>query len=112
MHAGQKVLCLNINQFLANGRKEKVKIAVPLKCLRNFWRPLEMPLINHEVKLALWWIENCVSSGGENISNDGAVENAGTTATFKTTDAKRYVPVVTLSTENNVKLAKQLNERF
>ena len=29
-----------------NGTKNGVKIAVPLKYLSNFWRPLEMPLIN------------------------------------------------------------------
>ena len=33
-------------------------------------------------------------------------------ATFKTTDAKLYVPVVTLSIEDNVKLTKQLREGF
>ena len=36
----------------------------------------------------------------------------GSSATFKMTDAKFYVPVVTLSTEYNAKLAKQLSERF
>ena len=71
-----------------------------------------MPLINQEVELSLLWIENCVLSGGENIDNSGAVANAVTTATFKMTDAKLYVPVVTLSTEDNVKLAKQLSEGF
>ena len=43
-----------------NGRKNGVKIAVPLKYLRNFWRSLEMPLINCKVELSLKWIENCV----------------------------------------------------
>ena len=79
----------------ANGKKEKVKITVPLKYLSNFWRSLEMPLINCEVELSLSWIENCVLSGGENIDNAGAVANAGTAATFKITDTKLYVPVVT-----------------
>ena len=71
-----------------------------------------MPLINCEVELLLSWIENCVLSGGKNIDNAGAVANAGTAATFKITDAKLYVPVVTLSTEDNAKLTKQLNEGF
>ena len=35
-----------------------------------------------------------------------------TTATFKTTDAKPYVPIVTLSSEDNVKLSKLLSEGF
>ena len=44
----------------ANGTKNGVKIAVPLKYLSNFWRSLEMPLINCKVELSLNWIENCV----------------------------------------------------
>ena len=43
-----------------NGTKNGVKIAVPLKYLSNFWRSLEMPLINCKVELSLNWIENCV----------------------------------------------------
>ena len=35
------------------GRKNGVKIAVPLKYLSNFWRSLEMPLINCKVELPL-----------------------------------------------------------
>ena len=41
----------------ANGTKNKVKIAVPLKYLSNFWRSLEMPLINCKVELSLKWYE-------------------------------------------------------
>ena len=67
-----------------------------------------MPLINCKVELWLSWIENCVLCGGENI----AVANEGTAATFKIADAKLHVPVVTSSTEDNAKLAKQLRERF
>ena len=40
-----------------NGKKEKVKIAVPLKYLSNFWRSLLMLLINCKVELSLTWIE-------------------------------------------------------
>ena len=39
-----------------NGRKNGVKIAVPLKYLSNFWRSLEMPLINCKVEISLKWI--------------------------------------------------------
>ena len=73
---------------------------------------LEMPLINGKVELSLTWIENYVLCSGENIDSAGAVVNVGTAATFKITDAKIYVPVVTLSTENNVKLSKVLSEGF
>ena len=92
-----------------NGRKNGVKIAVPLKYLSNFWRSLEMPLINCKVELSLKWIENCVlttTAIGANAKATGAAN-----ATFKITDTKLSVPVVTLSTEGNVKLVKQLNER-
>ena len=77
-----------------NGRKNGVKIAVPLKYLSNFWRSLEMPLINCKVELSLKWYENCILS------------SAGTAATFTITDTKLYVPVVTLKTEDNTKLSK------
>ena len=82
-----------------NGTKNGVKIAVPLKYLSNFWRSLEMPLINCKVELSLKWIENCMLT-------------TATTATFKITDAKLYVPIVTLSAEDNAKLSKLLSEGF
>ena len=82
------------------GRKNGIKIAVPLKHLSNFWRSLEMPLINCKVELLLKWYENCILS------------SAGTAATFAITDTKLYVPVVTLKTEDNAKLSKLLNEGF
>ena len=58
-----------------------------------------MPLINCKVELSLKWYEEC-------LLTDAA------TATFKITDAKLYVPIVTLSIEDNVKLSKLLNEGF
>ena len=82
-----------------DGIKNGVKIAVPLKYLSNFWRSLEMPLINCKVELSLKWYEKCLLT-------------AATTATFTTTDAKLYVPIVTLSIEDNSKLTKLLNEGF
>ena len=87
-------------------KKKKAKIAVPLKYFSNLWRSLEMPLIYCKIELSSTWIENCVLSGGENINNAGADANAWTAATFKITDAKLYVPILTLSTEDSVKLSK------
>ena len=84
----------------ANSKKDDVKLAVPLKYLSNFWRSLEMPLINCKVELSLKWYENCILS------------SAGTAATFTITDTKLYVPIVTLKTEENAKLSKLLNEGF
>ena len=84
----------------ANRKKESVKIVVPLKYLSNFWRSLEIPLINCKVELSLRLCENCILS------------NVAGNSTFKITDAKLYVPVVTLSTEDNAKLSKLLTEGF
>ena len=69
-----------------------------------------MSLINCKVELSLEWIENCVlttTAIGANANASGA-----DSANFKITDAKLYLPVVTLSAEDNVKLVKQLNEGF
>ena len=43
-----------------DGRIDNVKIMVPLKYLSNFWRTLEMPLINCEVEIILTWSADCV----------------------------------------------------
>ena len=42
-----------------NGVFKYVKTAVPLKCLRNYWRLLEMPLINCKIHLKLNWSKDC-----------------------------------------------------
>ena len=69
-----------------------------------------MPLINCKVELSLNWIENCVLTSAAIGANANAT---GTdSATFKITDAKLYVPIVTLSAEDNVKLSKLLGEGF
>ena len=78
--------------------------------MSNFWRSLEMPLINCKIKLSLKWIENCVLSTAA-IATTAKIASADS-ATFKITDAKLSVPVVTLSAEDNKKLVKQLNEEF
>ena len=84
------------SSFITN--RNGVKIVVPLKYLSNFWRSLEMPLINCKVELSLKWYENCILS------------SAGTAATFTITDTKLYVPVVTLKIEDNAKLSKLLSK--
>ena len=88
----------NIGNTENNGTKNGVKIAVPLKYLSNFWRSLEMPLINCKVELSLKWIENCVLNANKAI--------------FKITDPKLYVLIVTLSIEDNAKFSKLLGEGF
>ena len=69
-----------------DGTKNGVKIAIPLKYSSNFWRTLEMPLINCKIEFSLKWIENCMLI-------------TATTAT-------------TLSSEDNVKLSNLLSEGF
>ena len=83
-----------------DGTKD-VEIMVPLKYLSNFWRTLEMPLINCEVNLILTWSSTCVLIA-TNIPNQ--------TAKFAITGTKLYVPVVTLSTQENTKFLQQLNQ--
>ena len=73
----------------AAGALKNVKIIIALKYLSNFWRPLEMTLIN--CKIHLEFVEN---------------------TKIKTTKTILYVPIVTWSRKGNVKLAKQLNEGF
>ena len=85
-----------------DGTKD-VEIMVPLKYLSDFWRTLEMPLINCEVNLILTWSSNCVLIAT-------AIQNQG--ATFTINDTKLYVPVVTLSTQENTKLLQQLKSGF
>ena len=76
---------------------------VPLKYLSNFWRTLEMPLINCEVNLILTWSSACAFA---------SVINANQAAIFEITDTKLYVPVVTLSTQESTKFLQQLNSGF
>ena len=83
-----------------NGNTKDVEIIVPLKYLSNFWRTLEMPLINCEVNLILTWSKDCVIT---NSTGEGK---------FAITETKLYVPVVTLSTKDNEKLLQQLKSGF
>ena len=51
-----------MEKTLADGNTKDAEIMVPLKYLSNFWRTLEMPLINCEVELILTWSKNCIIS--------------------------------------------------
>ena len=83
-----------------NGITKDVEIVVLLIYLSNFWRTLEMPLINREVNLILTWSKDCVIT---NSTGEGK---------FAKTEAKLYVPVVTLPTKENEKLLQQLKSGF
>ena len=89
------------NPVVANNiAKINVKVVVPLKYLSNFFRSLEMPLINCKIKLNLTWKKECV------LSTDDC------DAVFIINDTKMYVPVVTLSKEDNKDFIEQQNKGF
>ena len=77
-----------------------VKVVVPLKYLSIFFRSLEMPLINCKIKLNLTLKKERVLS-----TDIGA-------AVFIINDTKLYVPVVTLSKEDNKDFIEQQNKGF
>ena len=79
-------------------RKLNVKVVVPLKYLSNFFRSLQMPLINCKIKLNLTWKKECALSTGVGE------------AVFIINDKKLYVPVVTLSKEDNKDFLEQQNK--
>ena len=93
----------NLTEVAGNAagvRRLNVKIVVPLKYLSNFFRSLEMALINCKIKLNLTWKKECVLSTG------------GGDAVFIINDTKMYVPVVTLSKEDNKDFIEQQNKGF
>ena len=95
----------NIGNTKNNGIRKGVKIAVPIKYLRHFWRSLEMPVINCKIELSLEWIENCVLTAapiGTNADATGA-----DSATFEITDAKLYVPIISRRQCKIVKIIKR-----
>ena len=89
---------------------KNTKVVFPQKYLSNCFRSLEMPLINCKTHLELNWNNNCVMYGADAYAGGDNVNNRGTT--FQITSTKLYVPIVTLSTKDNVNLTKQLNGRF
>ena len=100
------------------GTKE-AEIVVPLKYQGNFWETLDMPLINCEVSLALTWSADIVITSVEKRlvtaargDNPEVRDDSPTNATFKITGTKLYVPVVTLSVENDNKLLEQIKAGF
>ena len=83
-----------------NDGTKNFEIMIPLRYLNNFWRTIEKRFINCENSLN--WSANCV------ISNSAA--NQATA--IARTDIKLYVPLVTLSTQDNANLLQQLKSEF
>ena len=99
-----------------NNTKNEAEIVVPLKYLSNFWRTVDIPLINCEVSLALTRTENCVITNKAYRKADAEtavvrIDNP-INAAFQIRDTNLHVPVVTLSTENDKKLLGKLRTRF
>ena len=95
---------------------QKIELAIPLKYLGNFWRAPNIPLISCGVFLELKWSENCVITSLERTQVDVGppvvIHNDPTCATLSITDCKLYVPVVTLSKDDEIKLLSNLKSGF
>ena len=95
-----------------NGMQE-TELAIPLKYLGNFWRALNIPLISCEVSLELKWDKHCVITSLEQRDiGGGNKDNAPTGATLAINDCKLYVPAVTLSRNDKIKLLTNLKSGF
>lgn len=81
----------------ASGNAKNVQIIVPLRYLSNFWRNLEKPLINCQINLKL------------TCSTNLAITSSIGARTFRITNTSFYIPLVTLLTQYNAQLLRQLN---
>ena len=82
-----------------NNNVNNVKLVVHSKFVSNFFRSLEIPLVNCKIDLELTRHKDCMLSS--------ANPAAGQVASLMITNTKFYVPVVTLSTRDNTSLTKQ-----
>ena len=95
---------------------QEIELAIPLKYLGNFWRALNISLISCEVSLQLKWNKICVITSlkerqvdaGPPVVRDGAP----TGASLAINDCKLYIPVVTLSKDDEIKLLTNLKSGF
>ena len=94
---------------------QKIELAISLKYLGNFWRALNIPLISCEVSLELEWNKNCVITSLEQrqiAAGPPVVNGAPTGAALAINDCKLYIPVVTLSKDDKIKLLTNLKSGF
>ena len=95
-----KISLLGVRNVAGGIVRLNVKIVIPLKLLSSFFRSLEMSLINCKIKLNLTWKKECV------LSTDVG------DAVFIINDTKMYVPVATLSKQDNKDFIEQQNKGF
>ena len=98
----------NPNYDANNSGKKNVELAIPLKYLGNFWRALDIPLISCELSN-----KTCVITSEQiGVHLDGGNTTAPTSATLTINDCKLYIPVVTLSKDDEIKLLTNLKSGF
>ena len=103
----------NPNYDANNSGKKSIGLAIPLKYLGNFRRTLNIPLISCEVSLELKWNKNCIITSQQiEVDLDGANTAAPTGATLIINDCKLYIPVVTLSKNDQIELLTNLKSGF
>ena len=93
---------VNIDPNFTNTHKiwKNIEIVVPLEYISNFFRNLELPLINTKLYMELNWTKYSV------------ICNQNQNSIFQITKYELYIPVVTLNTENNNKLSELLSKGF
>ena len=96
-----------------------MEVVVRLKYLCNFQKSLDFLLINCKIELDLPWSRYCIISEISKTPAASAnppvpaVEATHTTgATFQINNAKLYVPVVTLSINDNIKFLENIKQGF
>ena len=93
-----KLVAGNANYDAYKVGKNETEVVIPLKYLSNFWRTLNIPLINCEVELILTWSKKCV------LTDMIAANNPPTRLEFQITDTTLYIPVASWSKESEKKL--------
>ena len=94
---------------------QAIELAIPLKYLGNFWRALNMSLISSEVSLELKWNKNCVITSLEERQFAGPPagrDDESTGARLAKNDCKLYLPIVTLSKDDEIKSLTNLKSGF
>ena len=100
----------------ANNSGLDTEAVVPLKYLSNFWRSLDLSLINCEINIDLRWAKNCLIcevSRTAAVAADNPVEaTTRSNSTFQINNTKHNVPVVALPINNNIKFLENIKRRF
>ena len=93
----------------------KAEVVVPLKHWSNFWRSLDLLLLNCETELDLSCSRYCVvfeMLRTTAVAGNPPVAATATSARFRINNAKLYVLVVTLSINNNIKFSENIKQGF